>query len=43
LLAQSIGGGGGFMGDPSLALLTPVSNSVKGTSNNQQFAGSLRA
>ena len=28
LLAQSIGGGGGFMGDPSLALLTPVSNSV---------------
>ncbi|MFN7899409.1 MAG: autotransporter domain-containing protein, partial [Synechococcaceae cyanobacterium] len=33
LLAQSIGGGGGFLGDPSLPLLTPVSNSVPFVSN----------
>ena len=39
LLAQSIGGGGGFMGDPSLALLTPVSNSVPFVSNkDNQYA-----
>jgi uncharacterized protein YhjY with autotransporter beta-barrel domain len=33
LLAQSIGGGGGFLGDPSLALQTPASNSVPFVSN----------
>jgi hypothetical protein len=28
ILAQSIGGGGGFMGDPSMALAMPVSNQL---------------
>ena len=37
LLAQSIGGGGGFLGDPSLALLTPVSNSVPFVSNKDDY------
>ncbi|MFO0017620.1 MAG: autotransporter domain-containing protein [Synechococcaceae cyanobacterium] len=44
LLAQSIGGGGGFLGDPSLALLAPVSNSVNSIynkDNNYANAGAV--
>ena len=41
ILAQSIGGGGGFAGDPSLALATPVSNTLARTGNGNAFSNTV--
>jgi hypothetical protein len=41
ILAQSIGGGGGFSGDPSLALLPLVSNTLSATGSGNAFANTV--
>jgi hypothetical protein len=41
ILAQSIGGGGGFSGDPSLALAIPISNTLSRTGTGNAFANTV--
>jgi uncharacterized protein with beta-barrel porin domain len=41
ILAQSIGGGGGFSGDPSLPLAAPSSNTLPRTGNGNAFANTV--
>lgn len=42
ILAQSIGGGGGFSGDPSLALSFPVSNTLPVIGNSDASASTVK-
>jgi hypothetical protein len=41
ILAQSIGGGGGFSGDPSLSLAMPVSNTLAQAGKGNAFANTV--